>query len=188
MNSKGDVIGILHVKNLVDLDSQPDDLILKSGVLALAEPRTVPESKKLDSMLRDFQYYRTHMTIVADVAGKPSGMITIEDVLEHIVGAIHDEFDSEEDVHSPIRATPTPDHWQVAGDTPMPEFNEHFDQDIDANKFETVSGWLSNKLGRLPSIGDTLEANGLALRVLQTDERRVLSVEVAKQPSNNKLA
>ena len=173
------VAGILHVKRLVGLEAKPDDTILAPGMLQRA--RTVPESKKLDSMLREFQYYRVHMVVVADEGGKPAGMVTIEDVLEHIVGAIRDEFDSFEAITPPIRATGKQDLWEVDGETPLGKFNEHFGLELDENRFDTVNGWIANHLGRLPQVNDELEESNLRLKVTKTDQRRVLAVDVAMQ-------
>lgn len=180
---KETVAGILHVKRLVGLGAGPDDLILKPDMLQPA--RTVPESKKLDSMLREFQYYRVHMVVVADEGGKPAGMVTIEDVLEHIVGAIRDEFDSQEAIKPPIRATGKQDLWDVDGETPIEKFNDHFGLELDKGKFDTVNGWIANQLGRLPQAGDELEEGNLSLKVTKTDQRRVLAVDVAMRNDGN---
>ena len=173
------VVGILHVKHLVEINANPEDKILTAEILQTS--RTVPSSKKLDSMLREFQYYRSHIMVVADDAGRPAGMVFIEDVLEHIVGTIHDEFDQDIEVKSQIRATDKSNHWEVDGDTLIKKFNDHFETKIDDVRFDTVNGWISNHLGRLPEINEEIAENNLIIRVTKTDQRKVLTVEISKQ-------
>ena len=177
------VVGILHVKRLVGLQAAPEAKILSEELLQAA--RFVPEKKRLDSMLREFQYYRLHMMIVTDEAAKPLGVISIEDVLESIVGEIQDEFDLQEGVAQKIRATNQVNVWEVDGDTELEEFNQHFGMKLDTKRFDTVGGWISNRHGKLPRTGEQLEENNLLLRVLSTDRRRVLSLQVTRQPSVN---
>lgn len=178
------VAGILHVKRLVGYEAKPEDRILEGNGM-LQPARTVPQSKKLDAMLREFKYYRVHMAVVADDGGKPAGMVTIEDVIEHIVGAIRDEFDSFEGTKTPIRSTGKQGEWEVDGETPLKGFKSHFNLELDTERFDTVGGWIANRIGRMPKAGDAIEENGLTLKVAKTDERRVLAVVVAKGNGNS---
>lgn len=172
------VKGILHVKHLLGIQAAPADRILTEEILQPA--RTVPESKKLDSMLREFRHYRCHMMVVADDAGRPAGMVFIEDVLEHIVGRMHDEFDKHEGLWETFRQT-SPGIWEVDGDTPLAKFGERFGLALDASRFDTVSGWASHRMGRLPEQGDSFEEDGVAIRVTKADERRVLAIEAIER-------
>ena len=178
------VLGILHVKRLVGFEADPKKKILLNGDM-LQEARTVPESKKLDSMLREFKYYRVHMAVVADEGAKPAGMVTIEDVLEHIVGAIRDEFDSQEATISPIRSKGEQNTWEVNGDTPIERFNEHFGVSLDEKKFGTVNGWVANLLGRMPEEGEEIKSDEFLLKVTGADARRVSAVEVVRLNSGS---
>ncbi len=174
------VVGILHVKRLVGLQAEPEDKIITKDLLQVA--RFVPEKKRLDSMLREFQYYRLHMMIVADEAAKPLGVVSIEDVLESIVGEIQDEFDLQEGVTQKIRATNHANVWEIDGDTELEKFNHHFALHLDTERFDTVGGWLANCHGKLPKPGETIEEHDMSLRVIKTDRRRILSVQVTRKP------
>lgn len=184
-NDTEKVTGILHVKRLIGIEAQPGDAILtRKNILQTA--RVVPESKRLDAMLRDFQYYRIHMMIVADEAGHPIGVVTIEDVLEKIVGAIRDEFDKGEGVTIPIQASSIPNHWQVAGDAPLAKFNQQFHLNLDVERFDTIGGWLANRLGRLPTPNEIVEEGNLRLRATHLNQRRILSLEVELLDNNSR--
>lgn len=176
-NDTEKVAGILHVKRLIGIEVQTDAPVLTRKNL-LQTARVVPDSKRLDAMLRDFQYYRLHMMIVADEAGQSVGVVTIEDVLEKIVGAIRDEFDEGEGVTAPIQASSTPNLWQVAGDAPLEKFNRHFNLNLDVERFDTIGGWLANRLGRLPTLKDTVKEGNLRLQPTLLNQRRILSLEV----------
>lgn len=176
------VKGILHVKHLLGIEAEPDDLIL--GSISLQAARTVPGSKKLDSMLREFQHYRTHMMVVADDAGRPLGMIFIEDLLEHIVGAMHDEFDKQAGVDAPIRSKGG-DKWEADGEAPLSKFNSQFGLRLDTNRFDTLGGWIANRMGEMPAKGKKLSEHGLTITVIQADDRRVRTVEIERSRSDD---
>lgn len=180
------VLGVLHVKLLVGLEAKPAELILAANSKLLQPARMVPESKRLDAMLREFQYYRLHMMVAADEAGHPSGVVTIEDVLEKIVGAIHDEFDTSEGFDALISPTGQPNNWNVAGEASLAEFNRTFGLTLDEERCDTVGGWIAHQLGRLPKLNETITEGDLRLRVTLLDQRRVLSLEVERlnSPTN----
>ena len=173
------VKGILHVKRLVGIKADDGERILETRDLTKPS-RTVPEAKRLDAMLREFQYYRLHMAVVADESGKPSGMVTLEDVIERIVGEIHDEFDTMEVTRQHIRSTGKDGQWRVDGDTPLEKLNETLGLSLDTSRSETVGGWIANQLGKMPERGDSVDEGGLRLRVGRMDERKVLSVDIAR--------
>lgn len=172
------VTGILHVKRLVGLKAEPQETILADAKL-LQPARIVPESKGLDSMLREFQYYRLHMMVVADEAGHPCGVVTIEDVLEKIVGAIRDEFDASEGHNTPIKLV-KPNLWEVQGQADLGEFNRTFGLKLDEERCETIGGWVAYKLGRLPKSNEIVTEGNLTMRVTVVDERQVNSLEVER--------
>jgi magnesium and cobalt transporter len=135
----------------------------------------VPESKRLNILLKDFRVNRNHMALVVDEYGGVAGLITIEDVIEQIVGDIDDEFDVEEDQN--IR--PDGDkYFLVRGTTRIDEFNEFFKATLPDSEFETVSGLVMQRLGRVPRRGETATLSGWEFRVQRTDRRRIDSLRV----------
>jgi magnesium and cobalt transporter len=135
----------------------------------------VPESKRLNVLLRDFRRGRNHMAIVVDEYGGVSGLVTIEDVIEEIVGEIEDEFDVEDDRN--IRKE-EPRQFTVRGVTRLEEFNEYFGTELAGDGFDTVAGLVMNRLGHLPRRGETLSIDGLEFRVMRADRRRIDTVRV----------
>ena len=121
-------------------------------------PVFVPESKRLNVLLREFRRSRVHMAIVADEYGGIAGLVTIEDVIEQIVGDIDDEHDVDEDVN--IRKDGER-QYIVRGQTPIDEFNEYFQTELSDDEFDTVAGLVMKQLGRLPRRGETLQLAGL---------------------------
>jgi magnesium and cobalt transporter len=135
----------------------------------------VPESKRLNVLLREFRRSRVHMAIVADEYGGVAGLVTIEDVIEQIVGDIDDEHDVDEDVN--IRKDGER-QYIVRGQTPIDEFNEYFQTDLSDDEFDTVAGLAMKQLGRLPRRGETLQLADCELKVLRFDRRRIDSLRL----------
>jgi len=130
----------------------------------------VPESKRLNVLLREFRRSRVHMAIVADEYGGIAGLVTIEDVIEQIVGDIDDEHDVDEDVNIKRDG----DHQYILrGQTPIDEFNEYFLTELSDDEFDTVAGLVMKQLGRLPRRGETLQLADCELKVLRFDRRRI---------------
>lgn len=164
-----EVLGILLAKDLLPLllDGNCERFSLKE----VLRPATfVPESKRLNVLLREFRSTRNHMAIVIDEYGGVSGLVTIEDVLEQIVGDIEDEHDVDED--SQIKPLPSGD-FLVKGLTPIEDFNEHFGSDFPDEEFDTVGGLVMNAFGHLPKRNEVVELEGFRVRVLNADSRRV---------------
>ena len=136
----------------------------------------VPEAKRLNGLLKDFRANRNHMALVVDEYGGVAGLVTIEDVIEQIVGDIDDEFDVEEELN--IRADGE-QHFMVRGATPIEEFNEHFHTRLPEGEFETVAGMVMQHLGRVPRRGESVLIAGWEFRVQRTDRRRIDSLRVA---------
>ena len=168
-----DVIGILLAKDLLPLvesDSAPPALRqLMRPVIA------VPESKRLNVLLREFRQNRNHMAIVIDEYGGIAGLITIEDVLEEIVGEIEDETDVAE--KKPIR--PMSDGtFFVEALTAIDDFNAFFDTEFSDDEFDTIGGVVVNAFGQLPSRNQSIQLNQFEFSVIRADERRLSSLRV----------
>lgn len=137
----------------------------------------VPETKALNVLLREFRSTRNHMAIAIDEFGGVAGLITLEDVLEEIVGEIDDEYDIETEgnilEHSRQRFT-------VRGLTSLEEFNRHFGAGLPEEEFDTIGGFLVDQWGRVPVRGETLTFGALAFRVLRADRRRIQLLEVRR--------
>ena len=162
------IIGILMAKDLLKVQRAPD-----LNVRALLRPAMlVPESKGLNDLLREFRRSHNHLAIVVDEFGRTAGLITIEDVLEQIVGEIEDEFDSEIDTGDIFALADG--SWRVAGDTPPERICEHFEtalHDADADRdlhpeFDTIGGLIAHILGHVPVRGERCRMGGLEFKVL----------------------
>ncbi len=168
---RDDIVGILLAKDLLRLsiaDSR-DRFDMRPAVF-------VPESKRLNVLLKDFRRNRNHMAIVVDEYGGVSGLVTIEDVIEQIVGEIDDEFDVEDDQNIRKEAE---NQYTVRGVTRIEEFNEYFGARLSEEEgFDTVAGLLMKQLGRLPRRGEAAQIEGFEFRVSRADRRRIDSLRV----------
>ncbi len=167
--SLDDVMGVLLAKDLLPLilhnDERPFD------IKELLRPATfVPESKRLNVLLREFRANRNHMAIVIDEYGGVAGLVTIEDVLEQIVGDIEDEHDVEEDSY--IKPLPSGD-FIVKALTPVDAFNDFFGSEFSDEEFDTVGGLVMSAFGHLPKRNEVVELGEFRFRVLNADSRRV---------------
>jgi magnesium and cobalt transporter len=176
-NDRDEVVGIVLAKDLLKhfiANKVPFDIqsFLRPVVF-------IPESKRLNTLLTEFREGRNHMAIVVDEYGGVSGLATIEDVLEQIVGEIDDEHDPE------AAATIQPQDggkFIVAALTRIDEFNEFFSTDLSDQDYDTVGGLVMHELGRLPRRGEQLDFAGLRFKVLRGDRRRLHSLEVTRLP------
>jgi magnesium and cobalt transporter len=167
------VHGILLAKDLLPFVLNPNT---EFDIAALLRPAViVPESKRLNVLLREFRQARNHMAIVIDEYGGVAGLVTIEDVLEEIVGEIEDETDSDEEVQ--IRKL-TEDSFFVQALTPVEEFNEAFGVDFSDEEFDTIGGLVLQAFGRLPTRNETVTFEGLEFRVINADQRKLNSLRV----------
>jgi magnesium and cobalt transporter len=154
------VIGILMAKDLLKLQRSPD-----LNLRTLLRPAVfVPESKALNDLLRDFRSTRNHLAIVIDEFGTTAGLLTIEDVLEEIVGEIEDEFD-EKDGQSSIY-TLADGGQRVAGDATVVAVNEFFELKLPTDEFDTIGGLVAHELGQVPRRGESLTLSGLVFTVM----------------------
>ncbi len=167
------VVGVLLAKDLLRLAAaQPaEGEGLQFDIKEFMRPAVfVPESKRLNVLLREFRRSRVHMAIVADEYGGIAGLVTIEDVIEQIVGDIDDEHDVDEDVN--IRKDGER-QYIVRGQTPIDEFNEYFQTELSDDEFDTVAGLVMKQLGRLPRRGETLQLADCEVKVMRFDRRRI---------------
>lgn len=167
------ILGIIYVK---DIFLNMEDL--KSGKIKLKDiirrPIVVPEGKLLDELLRDMKKLKTHFAIVIDEYGGTAGMVTIEDIVEEIVGEIEDEYDTE---LPPIRKV-KPGHYIVDANLSIEELNETIDTGLPDEIFETVGGFIYDQVGSLPSQGHVVEKGNLKMIVEKIDGQRIISVRV----------
>lgn len=168
-DSLDEVVGVLLAKDLLPLLLKEDTQAFNLREL-LRPVNFVPESKRLNVLLRDFRANHNHMAIVIDEYGGVAGLVTIEDVLEQIVGDIEDEHDIEED--SCIRQLPNGDYL-IKGLTPIDQFNRFFDARFPDEEFDTLAGLVMSRFGHLPKRNEVLELEGFRLRVVNADSRRV---------------
>jgi magnesium and cobalt transporter len=178
------IIGILMAKDLLKLQRSPE-LNLRT---LLRPAYFVPESKGLNDLLRAFRINRNHLAIVVDEFGRTAGLITIEDVLEQIVGEIEDEFDIEAD-EGDIFAL-ADNTWRVAGDTPIERLEEAFDVKLEADPdgdlevdFDTIGGLVAHRMGHVPKRGETYRLGGLDFQALHTKGGAVRWFKVARSGS-----
>jgi magnesium and cobalt transporter len=176
-DSPDDVLGILLVKDLLPqiLEPQGEDF----NVVSLLRPGVVvPESKRLNVLLREFRENRNHMAIVIDEYGGVAGLVTIEDVLEEIVGEIEDETDTDTDVF--MRKLGDGDYI-VRALTPIEDFNEEFDVDLSDDEFDTIGGLVLQQFGHLPGHNESTVIDGLEFKVVNSDQRKIHSLRVRVQ-------
>ncbi len=174
---RDDVVGILLAKDLLRLFAgNGANGTAGFDMREFMRPAVfVPEAKRLNVLLKEFRLNRNHMAIVVDEYGGVAGLVTIEDVIEQIIGEIDDEFDVEDD-HN-IRREGERQH-SVRGATPIDEFNEHFGSAVPDDEFDTVAGLVTQQFGRLPRRGETVTIGRFEFRVARADRRRIESLRV----------
>jgi magnesium and cobalt transporter len=171
--SKDDVVGILLAKELLNYYANPEAFDLRD---TLRPAVFVPESKRLNVLLRDFRANRNHMAIVVDEYGGVSGLVTIEDVLEQIVGDIEDEYDFDESEDNIIAEANG--RFRVKAQTEIGDFNAHFGTDFADDEFDTVGGLVLQAFGRLPKRGESTAIGDFRFRVVRADSRRLHTLQV----------
>lgn len=175
--TKDEVIGILLAKDL--LDFKIEDKTERFALKNILRPAVfVPENKRLGILLNEFRKNRNHIAIVVDEYGGVSGLVTIEDVLEQIVGDIEDEHDIEKDVY--IRKHK--DNYSIKAITPIEEFNAFFHTNLKDDEFDTIGGLVLKGFGHLPKRGETLTLEGIPFKVLRANNRRIQVLQTTLQP------
>jgi CBS domain containing-hemolysin-like protein len=171
------VLGVLHVRRLF--------VALQNGAAASTDLRgllypahLVPETKRLGHLLTEIRRQKGHMAIVVDEYGSVAGLVTLEDLLEEIVGEIDDEFDPED---APIVRL-GPDRYRVEGSLPVEEFNERFERELSDEDYHTVGGVVFGELGRAPAVGDSVEVGHVRFDVAAVDGSRILHADATLLP------
>ncbi len=164
------VIGIIHIKDIflqrIDIKTSADLMKIKREVLF------IPESRPVEALQQDFQQRRLHMAVVIDEYGSTSGLVTMEDVLEELVGEIQDEFDSE-----PPKLEQTAEGAIVDGQTQLADVTEALGlESVEVKDARTIGGYVNAQLGRIGRIGDTVELDGHVVKILEMSDRRIMRV------------
>ena len=173
-NTIDNIIGLLYAKDLLKhWGNGQEQLQLRSIV---RPPYFIPETKNLEQLLQEFKRKHVHLAIVIDEYGGTAGLITIEDLLEQIVGDIQDEYDREEALFE-INAD-----GSVTADARMPveDLEELFEVEIERDKFDTIGGLIFHLTGKIPAIGDVVEGAGLHLSIIDADERKIIRVCITR--------
>ena len=165
---KDHIIGILHAKDLLKCTLNPEQFKLEH---ILRPAVFVPESKSLNSLLKDFQTQRNHMAIVVDEYGGISGLVTFEDVIEQIVGTIEDEFDEDDSADNifPVSA----ERWRIKATTEIADINAYFGTAFSDEEADTIGGLVIHELGHLPVRGEKVQLGDLLFNVARADNRRL---------------
>ncbi|MBV1881589.1 MAG: CBS domain-containing protein [Pseudomonadales bacterium] len=172
-----EILGILLAKDLLPLAAE--NKLDKADLKNIIRPATfVPESKRLNVLLNDFRANRNHMALVINEYGGVAGLVTIEDVLEQIVGEIEDEHDSEDDYLIKRSAT---NQFIVKALTPIDDFNTHFKTDFSEDEFDTIGGIVMNHFGHLPERDESVRIGSYLFKVLNADNRTIRLLEVSPQ-------
>ena len=176
-DSKDEVVGILLAKDLLPhlIGHSEKKLSIRDVLRPVV---FIPESKRLNILLKEFRSTRNHIAIVVDEYGGVAGMVTIEDVLEQIVGEIEDEHDFDEDSYIFQHAQ---DHATVKAITPIEDFNEHFHTDFSDEEFDTIGGIIMNALGHVPKRDESVTLGGLDFKILRSSNRRINLLEVSPE-------
>ena len=181
MNKESDEsIGVLLAKDLLRhyMNGDNDTLCLHKYIRPLS---IIPESKRLNTLLKEFRVSRNHMAVVVDEYGGISGLLTIEDVIEEIVGEIDDEHDPhEQDQIEILKNIKGLKSYNVPALTRLEDFNEYFKCNLDDSSYDTIGGLVVNEFGRLPRNGEKLIFSGFKFKVTKTHRRRIEALEVEK--------
>jgi magnesium and cobalt transporter len=166
-DDRAEVVGVLLVKDILAIALKDRNLKVREVMRAA---QFVPESKRLNVLLREFRAARTHMAIVVDEYGAAAGLVTIEDVLEQIVGEIEDEHDFGEEEYIFRKSD---QEYTLKALTPIQDFNEYFDADLSDDEFDTIGGLIVHQLGHVPRRGERVDLGLFRFVVIRADDRRV---------------
>lgn len=173
---KDNVEGMLLAKDIIPLTINGD--ASQSSISQIIRPCViVPESKKVDVLLREFRAKRYHMAVVVDEYGGVSGLVTIEDILEEIVGEIEDEFAIDEDVTEDIRKVGK-QLYSIQALTTLDDFNQYFQTTYDKSEVDTIGGLVTKAFGHLPGRGEEINLDGYQFKVSNADSRRLIQLQV----------
>ena len=167
-DDKDDVVGILLAKDLLQRSLENTEQFEFNEYIRPAS--FIPESKRLNVLLKEFRQNRSHIAMVVDEYGGVSGLVTIEDVLEQIVGKIDDEHDDDDEIDIQHHGE---NRYSVRALTPLQDFNDHFNTEFTNDEIETIGGYLLGHIGHLPERGESLVLENLTFKVLSADSRHV---------------
>jgi CBS domain containing-hemolysin-like protein len=166
------IVGIVHAKDILPLLARNEEIILKD---IIRKPYFIPETKKINDLMAELQQKRIQIAIVSDEFGGTAGMVTLEDIVEELVGEIQDEFDEEK----PIVEKLNDREFVVNALAPIYDVNEHLPHDLpEDGDFDTVSGWLGHTFGKIPDVGEQKESNGYNITVLKKSDQNIESVKL----------
>jgi CBS domain containing-hemolysin-like protein len=171
------IIGVLHLRDLLNAMNERGMADVQLAEI-LRAPYIVPETKDIGALLTEFRRTNQHMAIVVDEYGDMEGIVTLEDVLEEIVGDIEDEFDLPDEAIERVNERCI----RISGTFPIDDFNEQFDMSMPVEDYHTVGGYVFGLLGRAAEPGDELEEGGLRLKVLDVEGNRIDRIEVEFLP------
>ena len=183
------IIGILHIrdamKKLSENESDASSIRRIKGLLR--QPMYVPETKNIDALFHSMQLTKTQMVIVIDEYGQTSGLVSMEDILEEIVGNILDEYDEDEDY---IESTDNANEFIIEGKTPLEDLEDKFGISFDQEEYETLNGLLIAKLDRIPNDDEdfSVDMNGYNFKILMVRNHMIQSVLVTKLPEEDEPA
>ena len=171
-DNKNDVVGILHAKDLLRFQTQENT---SYDLLDIVRQATfVPESKRLDLLLSEFRCNRNHMAIVVDEYGATAGFVTLEDIIEQIIGDIEDEFDIDEEAYIKAHGDT---HYMIKAHTPIDEFNEQLQANFNDASYDTIGGIVMNNFGHLPKRGEVITIDQFEFKVINADARHIKLLE-----------
>lgn len=180
-DNRDEIVGILLAKDLLTYFADADKSKFDMRD-AMRSPVFIPESKRLNVLLKEFRSNRNHMAIVVDEYGGVAGLVTIEDVLEQIVGEIEDEYDIDEDTYIMKYNN---NQYSVKALTPVEEFNDYFKASLSDEDFDTVGGLVMSSFGHLPKRGETISFSGFKFTVLRADNRRIHLLQMSVEDDKN---
>ena len=182
--SLDEIVGILLAKDLVHYSNESSRRSFE--LKDIMRPAVfVPESKRLNVLLKDFRTSRNHMAVVIDEYSGVAGLVTIEDVLEQIVGDIDDEHDAADEIN--IRRHGF-HRYTLKGVTPIAEFNAFFDTDLSDEQFDTVAGLILNKLGHMPVRGEEVTIDNYLFKIISSSSRRINNLQVTLLPARRSVS
>ncbi len=166
------IVGIVHAKDVLPLLARNEEIVLKN---IIRKPYFIPETKKINDLMAELQQKRIQIAIVSDEFGGTAGMVTLEDIVEELVGEIQDEYDEEK----PIVEVVNDHEFIVNALAPIYDVNGHLPHDLpEDGDFDTVSGWLGDIFGKIPDVGEQKESNGYNITVLKKSDQNIESVKL----------
>jgi CBS domain containing-hemolysin-like protein len=166
------IIGIVHAKDILPLLARNEEIVLKN---IIRKPYFIPETKKINDLMAELQQKRIQIAIVLDEFGGTAGMVTLEDIVEELVGEIQDEYDEEKPIVEKVNNS----EFIVNALAPIYDVNSHLPHDLpEDGDYDTVSGWLGHIFGKIPDVGEQKESNGYNITVLRKSDQNIESVKL----------